>query len=283
MCGGQEDGVMEGEPTTEAEKVTSLKEHRARPLVLLPHLFTTGGLFCGFYSIVMSTTGNFDHAAGGIIFAGLFDLFDGSVARMVHAESEFGEQYDSLADVIGFGVAPAMLAFSAGGLQDLGRVGWVCAFFYVVCAALRLARFNVSPSIYKDMFQGLPSPAAGGVIATTTWFVQFLRQEQGLEFTVHSGLISAGVVILGLLMVSNIPYRSSKVLSLRANFRTLVLLPTILVFIILKPAITLFLIGMTYLTVGFLELLWRRKTGNTLESILPDEDYVAGEESVNEL
>jgi len=248
---------MEGE-SAEAVKVTSIKSRRARPLVLLPHLFTTAGLFCGFYSIVMSTTGNFDHAAYGIIFAGLFDLFDGSVARMVHAESAFGEQYDSLADVIGFGVAPAMLAFSAGGLHDLGRVGWVCAFFYVVCAALRLARFNVSPSIYKDMFQGLPSPAAGGIIATTTWFVQFLRQEQGLEFTVHSGLISAGVVFLGFLMVSNIPYRSSKVLSLRADFRTLVLIPSIFVCIIMKPAITLFLIGMTYLVVGWVELLWRR-------------------------
>ncbi|MBW2712909.1 MAG: CDP-diacylglycerol--serine O-phosphatidyltransferase [Deltaproteobacteria bacterium] len=273
---------MEGE-SAEAVKVTSIKSRRARPLVLLPHLFTTAGLFCGFYSIVMSTTGNFDHAAYGIIFAGLFDLFDGSVARMVHAESAFGEQYDSLADVIGFGVAPAMLAFSAGGLHDLGRVGWVCAFFYVVCAALRLARFNVSPSIYKDMFQGLPSPAAGGIIATTTWFVQFLRQEQGLEFTVHSGLISAGVVFLGFLMVSNIPYRSSKVLSLRADFRTLVLIPSIFVCIIMKPAITLFLIGMTYLVVGLVELLWRRKTGNALESILPDDEYIAGEEGGNEL
>ncbi len=274
---------MEGESAEEPVKVTSIKSRRARPLVLLPHLFTTAGLFCGFYSIVMSTTGNFDHAAYGIIFAGLFDLFDGSVARMVHAESAFGEQYDSLADVIGFGVAPAMLAFSAGGLHDLGRVGWVCAFFYVVCAALRLARFNVSPSIYKDMFQGLPSPAAGGIIATTTWFVQFLRQEQGLEFTVHSGLISAGVVFLGFLMVSNIPYRSSKVLSLRADFRTLVLIPSIFVCIIMKPAITLFLIGMTYLVVGLVELLWRRKTGNALESILPDDEYIAGEEGGNEL
>ncbi len=272
---------MEVDPT-DSTNVTSIKTRGARPLVLLPHLFTTAGLFCGFYSIVMSTMGNFDQAAGGIIFAGLFDLFDGSVARMVHAESEFGEQYDSLADVVGFGVAPAMLAFSAGGLQDLGRVGWVCAFFYVVCAALRLARFNVSPSIYKDMFQGLPSPAAGGVIATTTWFVQFLRQEQGLDFTVHSGFISAGIVFLGLLMVSNIPYRSSKVLALRANFRTLVLIPSILLCIIIEPSVTLFLIGMTYLTVGFVELIWRRKTGNALESILPDEEYVAGEESANE-
>jgi CDP-diacylglycerol--serine O-phosphatidyltransferase len=273
---------MEGEPTTEGDNVTSIKARRARPLVLLPHLFTTAGLFCGFYSIVMSTTGNFDHAAGGIIFAGLFDLFDGSVARMVNAESAFGEQYDSLADVIGFGVAPAMLAFSAGGLQDLGRVGWVCAFFYVVCAALRLARFNVSPSIYKDMFQGLPSPAAGGIIATTTWFVQFLRQEQQLDFTVHSGLISAGVVILGLLMVSNVPYRSSKGLSLNGSFRSFVVVAIIFGAIAWKPAITLFLIGMTYLVVGFVELVWRRKTGNALESMLPDDEYIVGEESVNE-
>jgi CDP-diacylglycerol--serine O-phosphatidyltransferase len=274
---------MEGESTTEAAKVTSLKARRARPLVLLPHLFTTAGLFCGFYSIVMSTTGNFDHAAGGIIFAGLFDLFDGRVARMVHAESAFGEQYDSLADVVGFGVAPAMLAFSAGGLQDLGRVGWICTFFYVVCAALRLARFNVTPSIYKDMFQGLPSPAAGGVIATTTWFVQFLRQEQNMDFTVHSGFIAVGVVAMGFLMVSNIPYRSSKGLSLRASFRTQVLMASIFVFIFLKPAITLFLIGMTYLVVGFVELIWRRKTGNALESMLPDDKDIAGEESVHEL
>ncbi len=274
---------MEGESTTEAAKVTSLKARRARPLVLLPHLFTTAGLFCGFYSIVMSTTGNFDHAAYGIIFAGLFDLFDGSVARMVHAESAFGEQYDSLADVIGFGVAPAMLAFSAGGLHDLGRAGWVCAFFYVVCAALRLARFNVSPSIYKDMFQGLPSPAAGGIIATTTWFVQFLRKEQGLDFTVHSGLIAAGVVFLGFLMVSNIPYRSSKVLSLRASYRTQVLMAIVFGCIFFKPAVTLFLIGMTYLVVGFVELIWRRKTGNPLESMLPDDKDIAGEESAHEL
>jgi len=277
---------MSEESVTGNPKVARLKG-RGRPprsfLVLLPHFFTTAGLFCGFYGIIKATTGDFDKAALGIVLAGFFDLFDGRVARMAHVESAFGEQYDSLADIVGFGIAPAMLAFTAGGLHDLGRVGWVCTFVYVVCAALRLARFNVSPSAYKNMFEGLPSPAAGGMIAATTWFVQFLREEKMAEFSVPAFLVALGTVFLGLLMVSSVPYRSSKEFHFKASYRTFVFFAIGFTLIMAKPAVTLFLIGVTYVSSGPVEWLWRRRYGKPLQVSEEMGAEVFDEESADEL
>ncbi len=237
-------------------------------LYLLPHLFTTGNLLFGFFSLVQAAAGNFDRAALGIVLAGICDVLDGRVARLARSTSRFGAEYDSLADVISFGVAPAMLAFHAGNLEVLGRTGWVMAFVYAVATALRLARFNVSASRFPGRFEGLPSPAAAGTVAATQWFVSFLR-EHGLEVSVPESLVAGGIATLGLLMVSSIPYRSFKEIDLRHSFRTLVLVVLALVVIVQEPSVSLFLLAVAYLATGPVEWGWRRVVGRPLEEPQP--------------
>jgi CDP-diacylglycerol--serine O-phosphatidyltransferase len=242
------------------------REGGPRGLYLLPHLITTAGIFFGFLAIVSAFGGRFDRAALGIILAMVCDALDGRVARLARSTSRFGEEYDSIADAISFGVAPALLAFSAGNLHVLGRTGWVMAFLFVVCAALRLARFNVSPSRYRGRFEGMPSPAAAGVVATTQWFASFLRAH-GVDFDVPESVIAIGVALLGLLMVSPIPYRSFKELDLRHSFGTLVAVVIALAVVVQEPAVSLFLIGVLYALSGPIEWLWRRRTGRPLEEL----------------
>ena len=139
------------------------RRRRPRGLLLLPHLITTANLAFGFFAIVQSFAGRHDLAALGIVLAALADAIDGRVARLAGASSRFGLEYDSIADTVSFGVAPAMLAFAAGNLQVLGKPGWVMAFMFTVCAALRLARFNVSPGRYKGRFEGMVAVSPGGL------------------------------------------------------------------------------------------------------------------------
>ncbi len=235
-----------------------------RGLFLLPHLVTTAGLFFGFYAIVQAFNDKPDLAALGILLAVVCDAFDGRLARLTRSTSHFGLEYDSIADTVSFGVAPAMLAFSAGHLQVLGRTGWVVAFLFTACAALRLARFNVAPGRYRGRFEGLPSPAGAGMVATTVWFVAFLR-EFGFEFLVPAGFIAAGTAILGLLMVSAIPYRSFKEVDLRHSYGTLVLVVFAIALIINEPSVSLFVLCLAYCVLGPVEWLWRRHTGRALE------------------
>jgi len=240
----------------------------SRGLYLLPHVITTANLFFGFYAIVQAFQGSADRAAGGIVLAGVCDAIDGRVARLARATSRFGVEFDSIADTVSFGVAPAMLAFSAGNLHVLGRPGWVMAFLFTACAALRLARFNVSEGRYKGFFEGMPSPAAAGMVASTQWFVSFLR-ESGLEITVPEVVVASGLVVLGLLMVSPIPYRSGKELDLRQSYGTLVLVVIALTLIAQEPSVTLFAIGIAYGLSGPAEWIWRRATGSPLPEIAP--------------
>ena len=242
------------------------RERRRRGLYLLPHLLTTANLFFGFYAIVHAFTGKPDLAALGIILAGVCDALDGRVARLARTTSRFGVEYDSIADTVSFGVAPAMLAFSAGQLQVLGRPGWVLAFLFTACAALRLARFNVTAGRYKGRFEGMPSPAAAGMVASTQWFVSFLR-EHGVAFSVPEWAVAGGVALLGLLMVSAIPYRSFKELDLRHSFGTLVLAVVALALIVQEPSVTLFVIGIVYVSAGPVEWVWRRAAGRPLEKL----------------
>jgi CDP-diacylglycerol--serine O-phosphatidyltransferase len=235
-----------------------------RGLLLLPHLLTTAGLGFGFFAIVKAFTGHHDLAAAAIVLAILCDVFDGRVARLAKSTSKFGGEYDSIADTVSFAVAPAMLAVAAGNLQALGRAGWVMAFLYTACAALRLARFNVSPSRYRGRFEGLPSPAAAGVIASTQLFVSFLR-DRGVTIDVPESLIAGATAVLGLLMVSSIPYRSFKELDLRHSFLTLVFMIFAVALIVLEPAVSLFAIGILYTLHGPIEWLWRRRSGRPLE------------------
>ena len=237
---------------------------------LLPNLPTTGNLAAGFYAIVKASQGDFERAAVAIIVAGAFDALDGRVARMANATSRFGVEYDSIADTVSFGVAPAILAFHAGAFAELGWTGWVMAFMYMACAALRLARFNVSPGRYKGRFEGLSSPSAAGTVLATVMFAGFLR-ESGLPLGVPASVASLGLALLGLLMVSPVPYRSFKDLELRGSYRNLVLMVIASAVILSKPSVTLFVVGIVYVSSGPIEWYWRYRTGHTLEEIAPGE------------
>ncbi len=247
------------------------RRHRGRGFAwLLPHLFTTGNLAAGFYAIVRANEGDLDRAALAIVVAGVFDGLDGRVARRVGATSPFGLEYDSIADAVSFGVAPAVIAHSAGALQELGWTGWVLAFVYAVCAALRLARFNVTPARWAGRFQGLPSPAAAGMIAASVWFSGFM-QEHGLPLELPALLPGLSVATLGLLMVSSIPYRSFKDLDVRGSYRTLVGMVIVFAVILLEPYVTLFVLGLLYVASGPIELFWRWRTGRELEPLVPED------------
>jgi CDP-diacylglycerol--serine O-phosphatidyltransferase len=247
------------------------RERRGRPrgLYLLPHLVTTAGLFFGFTAILHAFGGALDRAALFILLAAICDSLDGRIARLARSTSRFGLEYDSISDIVSFGVAPAALAYSAGGLDALGRYGLVATFAYTVGAALRLARFNVAPSRFPGRFEGMPSPAAAGIVAATQWFVSFLA-ENDLALHVHRVVVALGVALLGLLMVSRIPYRSFKELDLRHSYGTLVLVVFALLLLIQEPSVTLFAIGIGYGLSGPVEWLWRWKTKRPLAELSPE-------------
>lgn len=201
------------------------KKVRHRGVYLLPNLFTTGALFGGFYAIVSAMNGNFTHAAIAIFVSMLLDGMDGRVARMTNTQSAFGEQYDSLADMVSFGVAPALVVFS-WVLQDLGRWGWAAAFIYMACAALRLARFNTQIGVVdKKYFIGLASPAAASVIAGMVWVWS------SVEPVAPWGIVVAvATALTGLLMVSSFRYTSFKSLDFRGRVPFAFMLLVVLVF-----------------------------------------------------
>ena len=263
---------MEPDETIEPQKRFRRRRRRRRRegpprgLYLLPHLVTTAGLYFGFFAIIQAFGGRPDLAALGIVLAAVCDGLDGRLARIAHSTSRFGTEYDSIADTVSFGVAPAMLAFSAGNLELLGRTGWVMAFLFTACAALRLARFNVAQSKYKGRFEGLPSPAAACMVASTQWFGSFMA-ERGAPLALPESFVAAGMLILGVLMVSAIPYHSGKELDLRHSYPTLVLVLFVLALVVVEPSVSLFLIGIVYTISGPAEWLWRRRTGRPLKEV----------------
>lgn len=205
---------------------------RHRGVYLLPNLFTTGALFCGFYAVISGMHGNFGHAAVAIFIAMLLDGMDGRVARMTNTQSAFGEQYDSLADMVSFGVAPALVMFS-WALHDLGRWGWAAAFIYTACAALRLARFNTQIGVVdKKYFIGLASPMAAAIIAAVV--LALTNYQPGYR---PEGVWAAGLAIItafvGLLMVSNFRYTSFKSVDFRGRVPFGVMLLIVMVFALL--------------------------------------------------
>ena len=241
------------------------KGEPVRGLFLLPHFVTTAGLFFGFYAIVQAFNDRPEMSALGIVLAAICDACDGRLARLTHSTSHFGMEFDSIADTVSFGVAPAMLAFSAGNLHTLGRTGWVMAFLFTACAALRLARFNVAPGRYRGRFEGIPSPAAACMVASCVWFVGFLRHQLGWEFSVPESLIAGGTAILGLLMASSIPYRNFKEFDLRHSYGTLVFMIFAIALVVQEPSVTLFVIAVIYCLSGPVEWVWRWRTGRSLE------------------
>lgn len=222
----------------------------------LPNLLTTTALFCGFYAIIAGVNGQYEQGAIAIFVAMVFDFLDGRVARMTNATSEFGAEYDSLSDMVSFGVAPAMLVYS-WGLQNLGKFGWVATFIYVAAAALRLARFNTQVGVAdKRYFQGLPSPAAAGLLAAFVWVI---GEGSIGQFTMLFALLLT--VFAGVLMVSNFRYHSFKEFKLkeRVPFLTMILIVGIGVVILIDPA-TLLLFGLlAYAVSGLIITLWGLK------------------------
>ena len=218
------------------------KKPRNRGIFLLPSVLTTFGLFAGFYSIIASINGDFTTAAISILVAMMWDTLDGRVARLTNTQSAFGAEYDSLADLVSFGLAPALLVYE-WTLSDLGRFGWLAAFIYLACAALRLARFNTQVgSADKRYFQGFPSPAAAGVIATMIWLKIWTYAFFDSDVISIGYYLGAGITILcGILMVSNIRYYSFKELdSKKASFRFLLAIVLSLIVLLYKPIFVLF-------------------------------------------
>ncbi len=225
---------------------------RKRGIYLLPSVLTTFGIFAGFYSIISSINGDFTIAAISIMIAMMWDTLDGRVARLTNTQSAFGAEYDSLADLVSFGLAPALLVYE-WSLYELGRFGWLAAFVYLACAALRLARFNTQVGIAdKRYFQGLPSPAAAGVIASMIWLKIWTFASFDSDVISLGYYLGAGITILcGLLMVSNVRYYSFKELdSKKASFRFLLLIVMSLIILTYKPNIILFTGFFLYLLSG---------------------------------
>ncbi len=214
----------------------------------LPCLFTTASLLSGFYAIISAINGNFLHAAVAIIVAGIFDGLDGRVARMTKTTSTFGMEYDSLCDLVSFGVAPGLLAY-LWALEPYGRYGWLAAFLYVATTALRLARFN-SLALDKSPkdFVGLPCPAAAGMIATTVLFSRYLGATETVK---HVSLLIL-VYLLSYLMVSNIRYMSFKhpAAKRKKTFQVTVFMVLLLILIAAEPHVTLFVLGLIYVLSG---------------------------------
>jgi CDP-diacylglycerol--serine O-phosphatidyltransferase len=221
-------------------------------MFLLPSLFTVGNMFCGYACVMYAMRGDLAVAAPFIGVAVVLDMLDGRIARMTGTASEFGLQLDSLADVISFGLAPAILAF-AWGLSELGRWGWAAGFLYVTACAMRLARFNIqSPGqVDKRYFIGLPSPPAAGVIAATVF--AFPRELSGFAQLVAAVAV---VVVPAILMVSTVRFRSFKTLNLgyQRSYLSIFLFASFLVFIATEPQYTLLILAYTYLASAFIGL-----------------------------
>lgn len=230
-----------------------------RGIYLLPSIFTSLSLFCAFYSITASIRGSILHASWAIILAGVFDGIDGRIARLTGSTSKFGEQYDSLVDMISFGVAPAILVYN-WALLPYGRWGWLVTFLYIICTALRLARFNVQSELRENKyFQGLPSPASAGMLATTVIIFNNLGIPEIKNITIP--LITC---LLAMLMVSNIRYYSLKDFNVRKRrpFSTLLAFVFLLILFLGEPEIFLFMTGVIYTIsgpVGFFIMMRKRR------------------------
>ena len=238
---------------------------RRRGIYLLPNLLTTAALFAGFYSIVQAMNGNYEQSAVAIFVAMVMDGLDGRVARLTHTQSAFGAEYDSLSDMVSFGVAPALVVY-VWALKSMGKLGWIAAFVYCVGAALRLARFNTQLEVAdKHYFQGLPSPAAAALIAGLVWVMH--------DYQIKGGdvrwLAWSFTLFAGLTMVSNFRYYSGKDINLRKSVPFMFLLVLVLVFVLisLNPPQVLFGIFVLYALSGYVLALWsRRKSGPAPEN-----------------
>ena len=241
-----------------------------RKIYIIPNFVTTANMFCGFFSVVASIQGDYVTAAWAIMAASVFDMLDGRVARLAKATSEFGVQYDSLSDLISFGMAPGILLFQ-WALQPFGRLGWAAAFLFTACGALRLARFNVnSGSVPKGYFQGLPIPMGAGVVAT------FIIFSQTLGWSVEDAKFPVLILAFGLasLMVSTIKFPSFKELNWRsrASFGYLLIGVLSMILIAIKPEVTLFLMLSSYVSLSLVWNVYRLMIGKPVAAGAPKVD-----------
>ncbi len=243
-------------------------------IYILPNLFTLGALFGGFYAVVMAMNGRFEQSAYGVFAAMVLDSLDGRVARMTKTQSVFGEHMDSLSDMVSFGAAPALIAYE-WALRGLGKPGWIAAFVYCSCAALRLARFNTNIAVVdKRFFQGLPSPAAAAVVMGFIWLMDnqgFTGIEEGpwLGWTTFAFTLYAGLT-----MVTNVPFYSFKDLSLKRSvpFIVIVLIALGIAVINLHPPIVLVGLFMVYGLSGYAVYVWKRLKGKPVSVIATSTD-----------
>lgn len=254
---------------TEIEPAADARR-RPKGIYFLPNMITLAALFGGFYAIVMAMNGRYDLATVGIFVAMVLDSLDGRVARLTNTQSAFGEQMDSLSDMVSFGAAPALVAYE-WALRDLGRWGWIAAFVYCACAALRLARFNVNTGVVdKRFFQGLPSPAAAALVAGFIWLMQETEVAPG-DVT---WVIFAITLYAGLTMVTNVPFYSFKDLSLKKTvpFAALVLVALGIAVINIHPPTVLFFLFVIYGLSGYGVYLWRKSKGRPTSVISTSTD-----------
>lgn len=246
---------------------------RRKGIYILPNLFTLAALFGGFYSVVMAMNARFDLAALGVFAAMILDSLDGRVARMTNTQSAFGEQMDSLSDMVSFGAAPALIAYE-WSLKGLGRWGWIAAFVYCACAALRLARFNVNTGVVdKRWFQGLPSPAAAALVAGFIWLMTEWGKRGGevlyLSWNQITWLTFAFTLYAGLSMVTNAPFYSFKDVQMKKSvpFVVIVLIALGIAVINIHPPTVLFGVFVAYGLSGFVVYAWRKAKGQQVSMI----------------
>ncbi len=238
---------------------------RRRGIYILPNAFTTASLFCGFYSIVQAMNGRFEAAAIATFLAMVLDSLDGRVARLTNTQSAFGEQFDSLSDMVSFGAAPALIMYE-WSLRGLGKWGWIAAFIYCAGAALRLARFNANIGVVdKRYFQGLPSPAAAALVVGLVWVVTDLRETRWISHAPADFAWLAWVftIYAGLTMVSNAPFYSFKDINLRRSVPFIAVLGLMLGFALVStdPPLVLFSLFVLYGLSGWAVWLWRLRNG----------------------
>jgi len=251
--------MHDGNDSDLPELETIVVPKRRKGIYVLPNLFTLAALFGGFYAIVMAINGRFNLAALGVFCAMVLDSLDGRVARMTNTQSAFGEQMDSLSDMVSFGAAPALIAY-VWALKGLGRWGWIAAFVYCACGALRLARFNVNTAVVdKRYFQGLPSPAAAALVAGFIW----LMTDQGVKGPSVAWPMFALALYSGLSMVTNVPFYSFKDVHMKKSvpFVVIVLIALGIAVINIDPPIVIFGLFMVYGFSGYVIYGWRKAKG----------------------
>ena len=255
-------------------EVTLAPRKRRKGIYILPNLFTLGALFGGFYAIVMAMNGRFENACIGIFCAAVLDSLDGRVARMTNTQSAFGEQMDSLSDMVSFGAAPGLIVYE-WALKGLGKAGWIAAFVYCACAALRLARFNTNIGIVdKRFFQGLPSPAAAALVIGYIWVMDDAGYRAVSALPVWPWITFAVTLYAGLTMVTNVPFWSFKDVSMKRSvpFIVIVAIALGIAIVTIHPPIVLFAVFCVYGLSGYVVYAWRKSKGKPVSVIATSTD-----------